>query len=987
MSDRDVNVARPSLMAEALSRWTQSCTRRPWTTLLLSTLFTVACVVYAVHRLEFKTDRADLIDPSAPFHQRWLHYTESFGESADLVVAVEANEPETIKEVINRLGERLREYPDLFQNVLYKLEPGALRQKGLQYLAPEQLAVGLERLAEYRPILNGRWDLVRLENLVPLLRLQWEEQRSRAPDQAQALLEHTDRLIESLARFTADRNDFINPWPEILPVTPELRDQANQTVYLLNESGTMGFLMATPTKGRESFEGATTAIDRIRRIIAQTKSEFPGTDILLTGIPVLENDEMRRSQQDSSLAGVVSFLGVGLLLFIGLRGVTHPLLGLVTLAIGMAWSFGFATLVVGHLNILTVSFASIVIGLGNDFAIHLLSRYLDLRHHGHDLRHALVGAAGSIGPGIVTGAITTALAFFSASFTPFLGVAELGVIAGGGIVLCTLATFTVLPAMVALTDRRTEERALPVPFQGKWLRRATTQYPGVVLTLSLALFVWLGWQACDWSQGWPRPRTQYDHNLLNLQAKGLESVEAQKRIFDSSQNSLLYAISLADSAEEARRLKQQFLALPTVRHVEELASRLPAYPPAETRLYVQGFHAQLANLPAQPPAFTPSVPAQVGRLLEDLLESLDGEPSPLARRMAQRLDQFLDTLSSLDTREQVHLLTEFQYRLAYSLLAQFQALGAAADPDPVTADDLPPELRARYVSPTGQWLLQVFPKHQIWDMAPLEAFVRDVRSVDADVTGTPLQNYEAALQLKHSYETCAVYSLAIILLILLVDFIDKDVLWPTLLWPALVAAAAVAFAMARRQPLPVMPLLLTYTTAVFLLATLWDRHSVWNALLAVVPPLLGLLLTFGILAVIDLPLNPANLIILPLIIGIGVDNGVHVLHDFHAQPQRVYSPSASLVNAITMTSSTSIVGFGSMMMAAHRGLYSLGAVLSIGVASCVVMALVTLPAFLAWITRHRPPADEAAVVSPPVHDAPSDEEADILPLPNRSRVA
>jgi hypothetical protein len=987
MSDRDVNATPPSLMAEALGRLTQACTRRPWTTLLVVGLLTTACVVYTTRALEFKTDRADLIDPSAPFHQRWLHYTESFGESSDIVVAVESNEPETIKQAIDRLGERLREHPELFQNVLYKLEPGALRQKGLQYLSPEQLAVGLKRLEEYRPILNGRWDLVRLENLVPLLRLQWEDQRSHSPTEAQSLLEHADRLTESLARFVADRNDFINPWPEILPVSAEMRDQAKQTVYLLNEAGTMGFLMATPAKGRDNFQGATTAIDRIRRIIAQTRSEFPGTNILLTGIPVLENDEMRRSQQDSSLAGIVSFLGVGLLLFIGLRGVTHPVLGLLTLAIGMAWSFGFATLVVGHLNILTVSFASIVIGLGNDFAIHLLSRYLDLRHHGLDLRHALVESSGSIGPGIVTGAITTALAFFCASFTPFLGVAELGVIAGGGIVLCTLATFTALPAMVALTDRRTEEKALPVPFQGKWLRRATTRYPGMVLALSLAAFAWVGWRACDWSQGWPRPRTAYDHNLLHLQAEGLESVEAQKRIFDSSQNSLLYAISLANSAEEARQLKERFLALPTVRHVEELASRLPAHPPSETRLYVMGFHAQLANLPQQPPAFTPSVPAQVGRLLEEFLNALQRESTPLARRIGQRLDQFLDILAALDTRDQVQLLTEFQYRLAYSLLAQFQALSAASDPDPVTADDLPAELRARYVSPTGQWLLQVFPKDQIWDMAPLEAFVRDVRTVDAEVTGTPLQNYEAALQLKHSYEMCSVYALTIILLILLVDFIDKDVLWPTLIWPGMAAFAVVAFCLARQQPLPVMPLLLSYTAAAFLLAAIWDRQSVWDALLAIVPPLLGLLLTFGLLAIIDLPLNPANLIILPLIIGIGVDNGVHVLHDYHAQPHQVYSPSPSLVNAITMTSSTSIVGFGSMMMAAHRGLYSLGAVLSLGVASCAVMALVTLPAYLAWISRHRPPPAAQAAPSEQSGELPAEDAAQILPLRSRSRVA
>lgn len=113
----------------------------------------------------------------------------------------------------------------------------------------------------------------------------------------------------------------------------------------------------------------------------------------------------------TAFAELLSFVGVMILFFIGLRGF-HPLMGMATLAVGMAWSYGFTTLVVGHLNILSIAFASIVIGLGNDFAIHILSRYLDLRHHGRDVRHALVETSTIIGPGIMTGAITTALAFF-----------------------------------------------------------------------------------------------------------------------------------------------------------------------------------------------------------------------------------------------------------------------------------------------------------------------------------------------------------------------------------------------------------------------------------------------------------------------------------------------------------------------------------------------------------------------------------------------
>ncbi len=987
MSGQNTPDDAPSWMSEALRSLTHVCTRHPKVTLVLVVLSCIASIGYTVTNLKFKTDRSDLIDPSTPFQQRWLHYTKSFGESADMVVVVEGDGPETIKQALDRIGEKLKQQPDLFANVLYKIEPGNLRIKGLQYLPPDLLAVGLERLDDYRPVLRGQWDLVRLDKLIPMLQFQLQDLNQKSPQDVDGLWQHAELLAESLDRFTADRNDFINPWPEIVSVDPQMRDQENQTVYLFNETGTMGFVMAAPAQGNIGFSGATKAVDRLREVVNETQGDIPGTRISLTGIPVLENDEMRRSQADSIRAELLSFVGVMILFFIGLRGFTHPLMGMATLAVGMAWSYGFTTLFVGHLNILSIAFASIVIGLGNDFAIHILSRYLDLRHHGRDVRHALVETSSLIGPGIMTGAITTALAFFCASFTSFLGVAELGLIAGGGILLCTLATFTFLPALIAVADRRRTEQAMPVPFQGKLLRTATSQYPGYVLAASVVLFVGLAWGSFDWSKGTPTPRLKYDHNLLHLQAEGLESVETQKRVFESSKNSLLYAISLADSAEQARELKTKFEKLPTVRHVEELATRLPAAPQSETKLLVQAYHTYLAKLPEVPPTPSPAVPAQVGMMLERFHAFLKTQTHPSAAKIATSVDDFLNRLDELDIQSQMVLLGEFQYRLAYSLLAQFQALAAASDPEPVTTSDLPPELLARYVSPQGQWMLQVFPKDQVWDMEPLERFVKDVRSVDPEVTGTPLQNFEAALQIKESYEVCAIYSLVVILLVLLIDFVPKEFVMPSFAPPTIAVGMLVAMMVYSKMEISILPMVLMYAAGVFLMAAWWHRAGVLDTLSAIIPPFLGLLLTFACLAVLDIPLNPANLIILPLIIGIGVDNGVHVLHDFHSKPREIYRPSASMVNAITMTSCTSICGFGSMMTSSHRGLYSLGAVLSIGVVSCVIMSLVTLPALLAWISRHRKPEEPSGEMSAPSTPMPVDDGPRILPMPNATRVA
>jgi uncharacterized protein len=282
MSGQHASDDGPSWMSEALRSLTHVCTRHPKMTLLLVLVSCAISIGYTVTHLKFKTDRSDLIDPSTPFQQRWLRYTKSFGESADMVVVVEGDGPETIKQALDRIGERLKQQPDLFANVLYKIEPGNLRIKGLQYLPPDLLAAGLERLDDYRPILRGQWELIRLEKLIPMLQFQLQDLNQKTPQNVEGLWQHAELLAESLDRFSADKNDFINPWPEIVSVDPQMRDQANQTVYLFNEAGTMGFVMAAPSQKNVGFSGATKAVDRLREVVAETQSLIPGTRISLT---------------------------------------------------------------------------------------------------------------------------------------------------------------------------------------------------------------------------------------------------------------------------------------------------------------------------------------------------------------------------------------------------------------------------------------------------------------------------------------------------------------------------------------------------------------------------------------------------------------------------------------------------------------------------------------------------------------------------------
>lgn len=882
---------------------TQWGAHHPWMTLVLSTVLSVVCGVYTWTSLEFKTKRADLIDPSADYHQRWINYTEQFGDVADMVVVVEGKDRATIERAVEDLGSRLEQEPQHFQNVLYKADFSGLRSKGLQYMSPQQLQMLIGRLDEFGPVLKGKWSLFRLRSIFQGLRHQLTQVQEQTdaktlPVAAEPLLQQTALLSESLSRFLDNPRDYQSPWLDLMPTDAEHRADAEKMqqfltggpTYLLNKRGTMGFVKAQPVIEQSNFNGAEVAISRLRELIKVVGQEHADVKLGVTGIPVLENDEMRDSQWEMTIASVISFVGTGLLLVMGFHGLRHPILGMVLLTVGTAWSFGFTTLAVGHLNILSLSFAAMLIGLGIDFAIVYLSHYIDLRHQGHPLQDAVLETSTNVGAGIFTAGMLAAVAFFSAIFTDFIGVAELGLISGGGILLCLVATFWVLPALLAAFDHM-KPRELPTPFKGKRLKYFISQYPVAATVLSSAVILGLAYKALD---------VKYDFNLLNLQAEGLEAVDLQNRVFEQSDGSILFAVSLADNPKQALELKKKFEALPTVHHVEELASVWPQHPEAETKLLVQAIQAELSQLPSDIPQLSPVDPKTAGEQMQEMYAMLKTIPSRTAAGSAKTLDRLLDRINEIPNAEmQAQLLTGFQTAIASDLLQRLRSLATMANAEPIQLADLPAGLASRFVSKKGEWLLQIYPKMQVWDIEPLAEFIKEIRRVDSDVTGTPLQTYEASRSIKRSYEQAAVYALIAVFCILMLDY-----------------------------------------------------RSVKQSLLALLPPAAGLVMTFGVLVLMKQDLNPANMILLPLILGIGVDGGVHVVHDFRLQTRR-YRTSSSTINAIILTATTSMVGFGSMMVAKHRGLYSLGLVLTIGVTCCLFIALVMIPSILTLISRHQ----------------------------------
>ena len=886
----------PSLLGRGFVAWTRVCLRFPALIVGAALLSATVAGFWTARHLGYKVSRVDLLDPDSDYNKLWIDYIREFGEDDDAVIVVEGPSRGQVIAVLEELSGEVARRDTLFHSVLHEVNLSQIRAKGLHYLSPQDLA-GIEGfLAGARPIIEGGWSQLKVSSMVGGLAAQMvaggqpggghavtEPPLATLERYAEALLASVEEVARQAEGVAAD---YVSPWPRMPESLSTLRDLSSQ--HLLAKDGRLGFVLLRLAKNPDGFAGASAATDELRRVIAAVADRHPTATIGLTGLPIMEDDEMRTSQQSMVWASSLSLAAVAVVIMAGFGGLRHALMANAVLGIGMAWAFGWATVSVGHLNILSVTFAVTMIGVGIDFGTYYVGRYLEDRRRGLDLTAALLETSATVAPSILTGAITTSIAFFCAALTSFVGVAELGMIAGGGILLCCAAELLVLPAVLVLVDGSVLGRRIPEPVPVHAWLAPFLRHPRFVALAGLAgtLAVAGGLHELD-----------YDHNLLNLQADGLESVVVEKRLLQDCDQSVWYALSIADSREQLMERKERLVALPTVERVDEIASLLPADEDLKKPLITR-IRGRLAGLPERPP----EIPLDRLDALGETLAWAHGEATkrPGGLRTAWHLERVRDTLRRLTPEECYRAMAAFQQRTAGDLLTRLHALSAVADPEPPALADLPPSLVERFVGASGRHLLKIYGRGDIWNFESLERFVKDVRSVDPRATGNPLQAYEASLEMKRSYEQAALYALIVIL------------------------------------------------------AVLWlDLRSVPHVFLAALPLGLGMVQALGLMGLLGIDLNPANLIGIPLIFGIAVDYGVHIVHDALERPGP-YRISASTANSVLVDALTTILGFGALMIASHRGLESLGRVLTLGITCCTFTSLVILPAVLRLL--HRGPA-------------------------------
>ncbi|MGF1510776.1 MAG: MMPL family transporter [Myxococcota bacterium] len=882
----------------------ETSVRRPFLILSIASVFAVACVGYAVTELEVKTDRNALIREGRDWNERFEAYRNNYEGTRDLIVVLKG--PRSQRDgFADALAERVREFEDV-EAVFHRVDPALFERRSLLYLDEKQIAGLKDALRENRtglldltadPSLDGTLKFIDrrisqslVSNVVGGLFGDDEEEGSaeETEDEDDTIdLSFVLKLLHGIDDALAGEEADPDIWSGFLGGGG--KEDKDSSGYLLSADRSFSFVIVTP---REGADGRT--IRALEDVFQRLADGFPDVEAGITGQRAINYAETRATVQDTQLAGLIALVGVALVFTLGFGRVTNPLLAVAALMFGIAWSTGSTTLFVGHLTVLTVPFVSILVGLGIDFGIHVVSRYEEAMAHmggGSASRdhvpQAVTRAAFGSAPGNVAGAATTAMAFYGVGLSDFLGVAELGIIAGTGVLLCLLSSLTVLPALMVVV--RSVPKVRPVrPASGFWARllHRRTAWTGVVLAVVAAIAA---------------PQTVgFDSNLLHLQAEGVEAVELELELVEGEGQSSAFAVVQLDSLEAARAFSEEVSKLEVVARVESVAQLIPPDQSVRgdrartVKPFLEGLETDAEPRDLNLKRLSRRIEKLKFKLRPEKESSWDEAKKPEQAQLQEAralLERLSDRLAGLDAAPS---LVTYQDRVAERLNDQIRTLKAGTDPLPIAEDDIPVDLTSRLIGRDGRYLVRIYPTVNIWDPEPRLLFINEVAALAPDVTGIPVQSHYSSNLMRNGYIEGGIYSLIVVLVILALDL----------------------------------------------------RRPRWIAT-ALIPLVIGGGWTLGAMSLTGLQFNLANLVIVPLMIGIGIDIGIHMTHrnieDGSAGADLV---KGSTGRAVLLSGLTTAIGFGSLAIAQHQGIQSLGLLLAIGVSANVLSALFVLAPLL-----------------------------------------
>ena len=684
--------------------------------------------------------------------------------------------------------------------------------------------------------------------------------------------------------------------------------------HLAAADGSLYIALVSPRNATDDVEKLRAFLSEIARAATSAKGKFPAVAWGRTGVAVTVVEEADSVARDGPLTALIAVGGIALLVTVAFA--RRRAVPAIFLALGVAvlWTFAFTWLVFGGFNLITSAVPVILIALGIDSGLHVVNAYEERRRAGLAASAAAEDALVRVGPGLLTGAVTAALAFFAICFMEYRGFREFGVISGGGVLACLAAMTTLLPALLVATDRRATPATSPSPVEarpgarerlGGLLVRAATAFPRLSLVAAASVTVWFVILARG---------IGFDYRVEDLLPGGSEAIAVQNRLRADQRLTPEFAIVFAKDRAELEGLDQKAQGEPLIARRESILSAIPSEP-VETRARAMArvgslleplvfdaervektdpktFAASLASLREGFEKALDLVSTQGGfsetkRTLETIVTTIEGH------------EEFLAGSIAFDWAEQ---FTAAQSRLWKWIAARRGDVARMLERGPVTESDLPREIVSKLKGVVSdRYALYLYPKEDVIDRGALERFVAAARRVHPEATGYPVVFFAATSLIHRGFDGAVTAAAVVIALALLIHF---------------------------RKPTQVV--------------------------LAALPKVIGIVWMLGIMRLLGINYNLANQIVIPLLVGVGLSFGIHLVHGYFQTPAAERSVRRLLSHtgdAVLLSGLTTMIGFGSLSLATHRGMASMGLVLFFGVGSALLASTWVLASVLAVMEK------------------------------------
>lgn len=857
----------PSLL-DTFLRWCErQIIRFPWTFLCVTLLLCGGTGYYVYNHLPVDTNTANMLSPDLPFQQNQQRLDTAFPEdAATTIFVVESNTPEETAQAAVKLTVLLSKEKDRFESVYIPTENAFFQQHALLYLDTADLETLAKKLTDAQPFIGHLAQNYSLDGLFEIISLALNKRDENLPMDLNPLLLAIDN---NLTQQLAGQSQALS-WQTLLADNKLTVDTKRIIV------------IAKPILHFDAMLPAELAQTAAHAAANSIMSENTAVKIRITGEPALEHEELESVTYGAQIAGIASLILVFVVQWVGFRSFKLLIITYIVLIMGLVFTAGFAAITVGHLNIISIAFASLYIGLGVDYAVHICLYYRDRRVRNYSNVDSIHHSMSGVGSSLFLCALTTALGFLAFIPTDYSGVSELGIISGGGIFIGLLISVTVLPALLCVMPVN-NPKPIKSAFAPHWVVTFPFHYSTPIRIISILLAI----GSCV-----VLTNLTFDSNPINLRNPKSESVSTIKELLKSKNDSPFAVNALANSLDEANKLAEKMSKLSSVHDTITLSSFVAEH--QEEKLTILDdlnlmLGNQLKNFDA-----TLNNDNQKAALIKfnDELKKAIAEKSPNAPLATlQQLQQHVEAF--LKSPNPAASYTQLEKNVLGLLPFTMERLRTSLTASEFDLNDIPSDIKSHWLSADGLYRVLISPEKDQNDPDNQREFVTQVQSVDNNVSGLPIANQAGG--------------------------------------DAVVGAFVQAFGSA-------------FTVISLLLWAIYRNFK--HMSLVIAPLLLAALLTGATNVLLDNPFNFANVIALPLLLGMGIDSSILIMHRLHFNVQEDENLlHSSTTRGIIFSSITTLCSFSSLSFTSHQGMASMGLLLSIGLFFTVICSLIVLPAF------------------------------------------